>query len=198
MRPGGNIPKWMDDALMNSAPDACALLARLRRDKRLHTRGPSAMRRWWQDTRSDRAQAHSVIVLRDAEFTPLISRSAANRGRSEPRRSEAAAQVVQQLKKPDRDRSSAIIGEPASPLPKIFNALYRPNPNFTGRFEAMESLQTVAARAGNAAITAVAGMGGVGKTTLGGGILPPLRLAICAECGGCRAEQESSVAVRSR
>src|SRR5262249_35919293 len=42
----------------------------------------------------------------------------------------------------------------------------RPNPNFTGRFEALELLQSSLRTGTHAAVTAVAGMGGIGKTTL--------------------------------
>jgi hypothetical protein len=53
-----------------------------------------------------------------------------------------------------------------SPLPKIFHVLYRPNPNFTGRFDALITLHESLRLKTHAAITAFAGMGGIGKTTL--------------------------------
>jgi tetratricopeptide (TPR) repeat protein len=52
------------------------------------------------------------------------------------------------------------------PLPKVFKAPYRPNPNFTGRFDALESLHRALAANATVAVTAVSGLGGIGKTTL--------------------------------
>ena len=80
------------------------------------------------------------------------------------RPAQAAAAVVAALQKPDEMQQREVLFS-VEPLPKIFNVLYRRNPNFTGRFEAMELLQK-SLREGNSAITAVAGMGGIGKTTL--------------------------------
>jgi len=77
---------------------------------------------------------------------------------------QAAELIVGKLKKPDEARQRDVIRS-VEPLPKIFNVLYRHNPNFTGRFEALDSLQKTLTE-GNAAITALQGLGGVGKTTL--------------------------------
>jgi hypothetical protein len=52
------------------------------------------------------------------------------------------------------------------PLPQIFRVAYRPNPNFTGRFEALGDLIRSLRVGTTTAITAVAGMGGMGKATL--------------------------------
>src|SRR5262249_34021997 len=72
---------------------------------------------------------------------------------------EAAARVLKRLKATDEtaQRDASRLG---SALPKIFQAAYRPNPNFTGRFEALDSLQRSLRTGTNAAVTAVAGMGG--------------------------------------
>lgn len=102
-------------------------------------------------------------MLRETTFTPLIAplKRIDVTGMT---RDEAAAHVVDRLKTPleTKERDRWRIG---LPLPKVFNVLYRQNPNFTGRLDALESLQR-GLREGNAAITALAGMGGVGKTTL--------------------------------
>ena len=72
--------------------------------------------------------------------------------------------VVAALKKAEESEQRKVI-QSVERLPKLFNVFFRHNPNFTGRFEAMASLQK-SLHEGNAAITAVAGLGGVGKTTL--------------------------------
>jgi hypothetical protein len=103
-------------------------------------------------------------VLRETEFTPLMAplKRIYVTGMT---REEAAAHVVKELKAPE-EAQPRDLWRRGLPLPEIFDALYRPNPNFTGRFEALESLQRSLRAGTNAAITAVAGMGGVGKTTL--------------------------------
>jgi tetratricopeptide (TPR) repeat protein len=151
----------MDMALMNSAQTLALYSPDYIKDTAVYSRAEHYAS-WWQEPGGD-ARKLIPIVLRETPFTPLmavISRIEVKGTTPD----EAAAQVVERLKTPkeieSRDHARAGL-----PLPKIFNAAYRPNPNFTGRFEAMESLQK-ALRGGNAAVTAVAGMGGVGKTTL--------------------------------
>ena len=159
--PGGNIPLWMDMALMNSAQTLALYSPDYIKDTAVYSRAEHYAS-WWQEPGGD-ARKLIPIVLRETPITPLIAMIS----RIEVKGTtpdEAAALVVKRLKTPkeveERDHARAGL-----PLPKTFNAAYRPNPNFTGRFEAMESLQK-ALRGGNAAVTAVAGMGGVGKTTL--------------------------------
>ncbi len=159
--PGGNIPLWMDMALMNSAQTLALYSPDYVKDTAVYSRAEHYAS-WWQEPGGD-ARKLIPIVLRETPITPLI----AVISRIEVKGitpDEAAALVVKRLKTPKEieERDHARVG---LPLPRIFNAAYRPNPNFTGRFEAMESLQK-ALRGGNAAVTAVAGMGGVGKTTL--------------------------------
>jgi ABC-type glutathione transport system ATPase component len=89
--------------------------------------------------------------------------------------------IVGKLKKPDEARQRDVIRS-VEPLPKIFNVLYRHNPNFTGRFEALDSLQKTLTE-GNAAITALQGLGGVGKTTLAAEYCIASAAAMAA-CGG--------------
>jgi tetratricopeptide (TPR) repeat protein len=160
--PGGNIPIWMDEALMNSAQTLALYSPDYTKDKAVYSKA-ERYAGFWQDPTGDKRKLIPV-VLRETTFTPLM----AMLSRIEVKGltpAEAAARVVKRLKATDetesRDRWRAGL-----PLPKIFNVLYRPNPNFTGRFEALITLhQSLLART-HAAITAFAGMGGIGKTTL--------------------------------
>ena len=146
---------------MNSAQTLALYSPDYTKEKAVYSRA-ELYATWWQDPKGDQRKLVPV-VLRETTFSPLIApiKRIEVMGRTP---TDAAAEVLRQLKAPDetKQRNHWRIG---LPLPKIFNVLYRPNPNFTGRFEAMKSLQK-SLREGNAAITALAGMGGVGKTTL--------------------------------
>jgi tetratricopeptide (TPR) repeat protein len=182
---GGNIIIWMDEALMNSAQTLALFSPDYTKDKAVY----SKIERYaslWQDPGGDERKL-IPILLRETTFSPLIA-PLKRIDVSAMTRHDASAYVVNRLKTPletkERDRWSVGLQ-----LPKVFNVLYRRNPNFTGRLEAMESLQR-SLREGNAAITAVAGTGGVGKTTLAA--------EYCHRFGGryggvwwVRAEQES-------
>lgn len=183
--PGGNIPKWMDDALMNSGQMLALYSPEYVADEAVYSES-ERYARFWQDSRGAKFKI-IPIVLRDVKFTPLMGVYKRISAR-DMTPAQAALAVVFALKKPDEVQQREILHR-VEPLPKIFNVLYRHNPNFTGRFDAMESLQK-SLREGNAAITAVAGMGGVGKTTLAA--------EYCHRFGGryggvwwVRAEQES-------
>jgi hypothetical protein len=160
--PGGNIPMWMDDALMKSAQTLALYSPDYTKDKAVYSKA-ECYASWWQDPLSDKRKL-IPILLRDTKFTPLMAMISRIEvvGKTP---SEAAAHVVARLRDPkeaeQRDRWRT-----RQPLPRIFSAAYRPNPNFTGRFEALESLVKSLREGSNVAITAVAGMGGVGKTTL--------------------------------
>jgi tetratricopeptide (TPR) repeat protein len=159
--PGGNIPKWMDDALMNSGQMLALYSPEYVADEAVYSEA-ERYARFWQDSRGAKFKIIPV-VLRDVKFTPLMGvyKRIGAKGMTP---AQAASAVVAALKKPDEVQQREVLHS-VEPQPKIFNVLYRHNPNFTGRFEAMDSLQK-SLRDGNAAITAVAGMGGVGKTTL--------------------------------
>ncbi len=160
--PGGNVPIWMDEALMNSAQTLALYSPDYTKDKAVYSKA-ELYASFWQDPIGDKRKLIPV-VLRETTFTPLMAMlSRIDVKGLTP--AEAAARVVKRLKAREetesRDRWRAGL-----PLPKIFNVLYRPNPNFTGRFEALITLhQSLLART-HAAITAFAGMGGIGKTTL--------------------------------
>jgi tetratricopeptide (TPR) repeat protein len=159
--PGGNIPLWMEDALMNSRQLLALCSPEYMADGAVYSEA-ERYARFWQDSRSAKFKLVPV-ELKPTSFKPLMSvYKRIDAKNTSP--AQAAAAVVGALKKPDEVQQREVIYN-VEPLPKIFNVLYHHNPNFTGRFEAMESLQK-SLREGNAAITAVAGMGGVGKTTL--------------------------------
>jgi hypothetical protein len=158
--PGGNIPKWMDDALMNSGQMLALYSPEYVADGAVYSEA-ERYARFWQDSRGAKFKIIPV-ALRDTQFTPLMAiyKRIDAKGLTP---AQAAKAVVVALRKPDEVQQREVLS--VQPLPKIFNVLYRHNPNFTGRFEAMESLQK-SLREGNAVVTAVAGMSGVGKTTL--------------------------------
>jgi hypothetical protein len=181
---GDIVPRWMDEALMNSAQTLALHSPDYMKKQAVYSRVEDYAS-WWQDAGRDTRKLIPV-VLRETTLTPtiaIISRIEVTGMTPD----EAAKHIVERLKKPDEAKARDL-WRGGLPLPKIFNALYRPNPNFTGRFEAMESLQQ-SLRAGNAAVTAVAGMGGVGKTTLAAEYCH----RFCGRYGGVwwiRAEQE--------
>lgn len=157
--PGGNIPMWMDDALMNSAQTLALYSPDYTKEKAVYSRA-ERYATWWQDPGGDQRKL-IPILLRETTFTPLMAMiSRIDVTGSTPQ--EAAARVIERLKVPNetehRDHWRGGL-----PLPKVFRAAYRSNPNFSGRFEALESLQRSLRTGTNAAI---AGMGGLGKTTL--------------------------------
>ncbi len=160
---GGRIAQWMDQALMNArqmlalySPDYVSSGAVYSEAERYA--------QFWQDPKGEKRKIIPV-VLKAAQFTPLFAgiKRIDVEGKA-PK--EAAAAVVAELRSAvEKERRNFWRG--GLPQPKIFNVAYRPNPNFTGRFEALETLQrSLSAPGTNAAITAVAGMGGIGKTTL--------------------------------
>jgi tetratricopeptide (TPR) repeat protein len=159
--PGGNIPLWMEDALMNSRQLLALCTPEYMAEGAVYSES-ERYARFWQDTRGAKFKLVPV-ELRPTMFKPLMSvyKRIDVKGMAP---ADAAKAVVAALKKPDEVQQREVL-RTVEPLPKIFNVLYRHNPNFTGRLEAMESLQK-SLRDGNAAITALAGMGGVGKTTL--------------------------------
>ncbi len=184
---GGNIAIWMDDGLMNSAQTLALYSPAYVSDKAVYSKA-ERYATWWQDPVSDKRKL-IPIILHETTLSPLIApiKHIDVKGL---RPDEAAERVVDRLKSTDeaKERDHWRSGQP---LPAIFSAPYRPNPNFTGRFEAMELLQR-SLSSGNAAITAVAGMGGIGKTTLAS--------EYCHRFGGryggvwwVRAEQETTM-----
>jgi hypothetical protein len=159
---GGNIPIWMEDALMNSAQTLALYSPDYVKDQAVYSIA-ERYATWWQDPGSDQRKL-IPILLRPTTFTPLMAMiSRIEVVGLSPK--AASAHIVARLKAPketeQRDHWRAGVA-----LPKIFSAAYRANPNFAGRFEALESLQQSLRVGANAAITAIAGLGGVGKTTL--------------------------------
>ena len=157
--PGGNIPMWMDDALMNSAQTLALYSPDYTSEKAIYSRA-ERYATWWQDPTSDKRKL-IPILLRPTTFTPLMAMiSRIDVTGATP--AEAAARVIERLKVPNEveQRDQWRIG---MPLPNVFRAAYRPNASFSGRFEALESLHR-SLRAGTTAV--IAGMGGIGKTTL--------------------------------
>ncbi len=161
--PGGNVPAWMEEALINSVQTLALFSPDYVKDKATYS-FTERYAAWWQDPRGDERRLIPVL-LREIDFKkhPMMAMlSRIEVVGSQPK--EAAAQVVKRLKTPGETKQRDMV-QTGSHLPKIFHVAYRPNPNFSGRFEDLDSLQK-SLRTGNAAVTAVAGMGGVGKTTL--------------------------------
>jgi hypothetical protein len=157
----GNIPLWMENALMNSRRLLALCTPEYMADGAVYSEA-ERYARFWSDTRGQEFRL-VLVELKPTEFKPLLSvyERIDAKGLTPM---EAAKVVVATLKTPDEEQRRDAI-QSAEPLPKIFNVPYPHNPNFTGRLEAMTSLQR-SLRDGNAAVIAVAGMGGVGKTTL--------------------------------
>jgi hypothetical protein len=176
--PGDNIPLWMDSALMNSRQMLALYSPEYAADRSIYSEA-ERYARFWQDARG--AQYKLIpVMLRQVAPTPLMSvYSRIDVKGLTP--AQAAELIVGKLKKPDEARQRDVIRS-VEPLPKIFNVLYRHNPNFTGRFEALDSLQKTLTE-GNAAITALQGLGGVGKTTLAAEYCIASAAAMAA-CGG--------------
>jgi tetratricopeptide (TPR) repeat protein len=158
--PGGNIPLWMEDALMNSRQLLALCSPEYMADGAVYSEA-ERYARFWQDARGEEFKLVPV-ELKPTKFKPLLSVYKRIDAKGMPPAAAAKA-VVAALTRPDEIQRREVLR--VQPLPKVFNVLYRHNPNFTGRFEAMETLQK-SLREGNAAVTAVAGMGGIGKTTL--------------------------------
>jgi hypothetical protein len=159
--PGGNIPMWMDDALMNSAQTLALYSPAYTSDKAVYSKA-ERYASWYDDPESKKRKLVPVILNKTA-ITPLIKMiSYIDVAGRNPR--DAAAQVVARLKTPGETEQRVILS--TAPEGQVFSVVYRPNPNFSGRFEALDSLQQSLRSGTNAAITAVAGMGGIGKTTL--------------------------------
>ncbi|HEY2068524.1 MAG TPA: tetratricopeptide repeat protein [Rhizomicrobium sp.] len=185
--PGGNVPAWMEEALLNSNQTLALFSPDYIKDSAIYSFA-ERYASWWQDARGDERRL-IPIVLREIDFKKHLLIAMLSRidvAGLLPK--EAASEVTKKLKAPKeaKSRDAMQIG---SHLPKIFRVAYRPNPHFAGRFEDLDSLQK-SLRTGNAAITAVAGIGGVGKTTLAA--------EYCHRFGGhyagvwwIRAEQES-------
>ena len=120
--PGGNVPIWMDEALMNSAQTLALYSPHYTKDAAVYSK-VERYASFWQDPTGDRRKLIPV-VLRETTFTPLMAILA----RIEVKDltpAEAAARVVKRLKAPEeanpRDRWRAGL-----PLPKVFNVLYGP------------------------------------------------------------------------
>jgi tetratricopeptide (TPR) repeat protein len=159
---GGNIPVWMDEALMGSAQTLALYSPDYMKDTAIYSRA-ERYASWWQDPGDDRRKLIPVL-LRDTKLTPLMAPiSRIEVTGLTPK--EAAARVVDRLKAPNETEQRGRWHK-LQALPKIFRAPYRPNPNFTGRFEDLERLHRALGEPGTVAVTAIAGTGGIGKTTL--------------------------------
>ncbi len=146
---------------------------------------------WWDDSIGDKRRLIPVVIEK-VKLSPLISMlSRIEVAGLLP--GPAAARVIQLLRGPGEAEPRERLRD-GSFLPPIFRAAYRPNPNFAGRFEALDRLQETLRTGTTAAVTAVAGMGGVGKTTLAA--------EYCHRFGGryagvwwVRSEQETTILI---
>jgi hypothetical protein len=160
--PGGNVPIWMDEALLNSAQTLALYSPDYTKDAAIYSKA-ERYASFWQDPTGDKRKL-IPIVIRETTFTPLLAMvSRITVAGMTPE--EAAAHVVARLKSDD-ETAAGDSWRRSQPLPAIFTAAYRPNPNFTGRFEALGNLIKCLRIGTNAAVVTIAGMGGVGKTTL--------------------------------
>ncbi len=69
--PGGNIPLWMDMALMNSAQTLALYSPDYIKDTAVYSRAEHYAS-WWQEPGGD-ARKLIPIVLRETPFTPLMA-----------------------------------------------------------------------------------------------------------------------------
>src|SRR5262245_31148871 len=70
LSPGGNIPIWMDEALMNSAQTLALYSPDYIKDKAIYSKA-ERYASWWQDAGSDERKL-IPILLRETTFTPLM------------------------------------------------------------------------------------------------------------------------------
>jgi len=161
--PGGIVPEWMEKSLLNSNQTIALFSPDYVKEEAVY----SFIERyasWWRDKRGKERKLIPVHI-RKVDFTDHPIAEIFSRiecvGKN-PK--DAAAHVVQRLRGPEetKERQTAQMG---GNLPSTFHVAYRPNPNFTGRFDDLDVLQNTLLTE-NAAVTAVAGTGGIGKTTL--------------------------------
>lgn len=156
IQPGGNIPKWMNQALTHSSQMLALCTPNYLSSSSVYSEAEQYAR-FWQDARG--AEFKLIPVeLKKAEFPPLMSiykRIDAKDLSPE----QAAEAVISALRVTGKFEPSVQLAS------KIFNIPYPPNPNFVGRSEAMEFLER-SLGSDSGAITAIVGLGGIGKTTL--------------------------------
>jgi hypothetical protein len=160
--PGGNIAIWMDEALLNSAQTLALYSPDYTKEAAVYSKA-ERYAAWWQDPSGDKRKL-IPIMLRQTSFTPLLAMvSRIDVSGLSP--NDAATYVINQLKKASESEQRNV-WRSGLPLPSIFKAIYRPNPNFVGRFEALEAIHQRLEGSSPVRAIAVIGTGGIGKTTI--------------------------------
>ena len=114
--PGGNIPIWMDDALLGSAQTLALYSPDYTKDEAIYSRA-ERYASWWQDPGGDKRKLIPVL-LRETEFTPLMAMiSRIDVTGLTP--DEAAAHVIEKLKAPEEE-AQRDHWRRGLPLPEIF------------------------------------------------------------------------------
>src|SRR5712671_3155385 len=142
--PGGNIPMWMDDALLRSGQTLALYSPDYVKDTAIYSRA-ERYASFWQDPTGDKRKL-IPILLQDTAVTPLLATiSRIDVTGMTP--NEAGDHVVASLKTA-HEAAASQFWRGRRPLPAIFLAAYRPNPNFTGRFEILGDLISCLAAGG--------------------------------------------------
>jgi len=154
MEAGDSIPQEIREAL-----DACHTVL-LMWSKR------SRIARWSRDERRAALSLGKRIIPCLLDDTPLPKdRKAADILYLDLRDREAGTEkLLETVQKPFKPKPTSSAHKATQQT--IGNLPYRDNPNFTGRQEILEKIQTNLRIDGSPAITAIVGLGGIGKTEL--------------------------------
>jgi hypothetical protein len=169
LEPGGYIPKWMNDALLNSKQMLALCSPEYMNEGAVFSEAERYMR-LWQDTRWGAIKLIPV-VLRDTNFPPLLAPykrvTATNMTPA-----EAAATVVEALKRPEEIYERSVLREvqPGEPVRQgaYVDTMRLPETTYerlVGRKVELERLDTVWLD-GETNILSIVAEGGVGKSAL--------------------------------
>ena len=162
---GAGIADWMEDAL-EASTQMLALCSDAYFDREKGYSRAERQSMFWEDPTNNQPLLILVKVA-DCTFPRLIAQNEyiSLTGLQRP---EAAAELVKRLQGEEqrKARNEAARINTSRQQPAVFNVLGGPNPLFTGRDVELSRLHERIKSGAATAITAVQGMGGIGKTSL--------------------------------